>query len=47
MNYKSKLTAIDTPSRKARKSSRLEIFLHNKQAKKKEKKAARLARVTQ
>ncbi len=47
MNYKPALNAVDTPSRKVRKGSRREIFLFNKQAKKKQKKVARVARVTQ
>lgn len=47
MNYKPHLNSTDTPSRKLRKSSRLSIYLNNRQAKKKQKKQAHLSRVSQ
>lgn len=47
MNYKPRLNAINTPSRKLRKSSRTSTFLANRNAKKTQKKQARLARVAQ
>lgn len=43
MKYKAHLSSADTPSRKVRKSSRREIFMFNKQAKKKQKKARQAA----
>lgn len=44
MNYKPYLTAKSTPNRKTRKGSRRDIFLANKHAAKKARKAARLER---
>lgn len=41
MNYKPRLNSTNTPNRKTRKGSRFEIFMFNRTAKKKLKKARR------